>query len=338
MMQILQSAISRAAFPVALAALWLQAAWSQPVDIRVHDPVMIRQDGVYYLFCTGRGLSVFSSTDRKTWERKPAVFEAAPEWTTRLFPNFRNSEWAPDITHHNGVYYLYYSVSSFGSNNSAIGVATNTTLNPDDPAFKWVDHGPVVRSVAGRDMWNAIDPNLAFDDTGVPWLSFGSFWLGIKLVRLHESLTEVAQPEEWYTIAARFRDWKLEERDAGDSLNSTIEAPFIFKKNGFYYLFVSWDRCCRGRDSTYKVVAGRSEKISGPYLDKEGHDMRIGGGTLVVGGNSRWPGVGHNSAYTFDGVDYLVFHGYDVNDEGRSKLWIKEIEWHGKGWPRVALD
>jgi arabinan endo-1,5-alpha-L-arabinosidase len=66
--------------------------------------------------------------------------------------------------------------------------------------------------------------------------------------------------------------------------------------------------------------------------------MRIGGGTLVVAGNSRWPGVGHNAAYTFDGVDYLVFHGYDVSDEGRSKLWIKEIQWDAQGWPRVALD
>jgi arabinan endo-1,5-alpha-L-arabinosidase len=299
---------------------------------------MVKQDGVYYLFCTGRGISVWSSRDMKHWERGAPIFDAAPEWTTRLFPNFRNSEWAPDISFHDGVYYLYYSVSSFGSNNSAIGVATNATLNPDDPAFKWVDHGPVVKSVAGRDMWNAIDPNLAFDDAGAPWLTFGSFWLGIKVVRLNENLIGLAQPEEWYTVAGRFRDWKLDDKRAGDALSSAIEAPFIFRKNGYYYLFVSWDRCCRGKDSTYKVVVGRSEKITGPYLDREGQDMGIGGGTLVVAGNSNWPGVGHNATYTFDGVDYLVFHGYDVSDEGRSKLWIKDIQWDGQGWPSVTLD
>jgi arabinan endo-1,5-alpha-L-arabinosidase len=239
---------------------------------------------------------------------------------------------------HNGTYYLYYAVSSFGSNNSTIGVATNRTLHPGSPDFKWADHGPVVESVAGRDMWNAIDANLAFDEKGTPWLTFGSFWLGMKQVKLNANLTAVAQPEEWHTVAARDRYWKLEETDAGDELSSTIEAPFVFKKNGMYYLFVSWDRCCRGVNSTYKVVVGRSDKVTGPYLDKEGQQMHHGGGSLVVGGNKNWPGVGHNSAYTFDGKDYLVFHGYDASDQGRSKLWISEIQWDKDGWPSVSLE
>ena len=117
-----------------------------------------------------------------------------------------------------------------------------------------------------------------------------------------------------------------------------IEAPFIFKKNGLYYLFVSWDRCCSGAESTYKIVVGRSDNVFGPFLDNTGEDMRLGGGTLVVRGNEAWPGVGHNSTYTFDGTDYLVFHGYDLSDEGRSKLWIEEIQWDENGWPTVSLD
>jgi len=249
----------------------------------------------------------------------------------------RNDQWAPDIAFHDGTYYLYYSVSSFGTNNSAIGVATNKTLNPADAAYKWTDHGPVVQSVAGRDLWNAIDPNLAFDENGTPWLSFGSYWSGIKLVKLNANLTEVAAPEQWYTIAGRDRYWKLEETDAGDTSNSAIEAPFIFKKGDYYYLFVSWDRCCQGANSTYKVVVGRSKSITGPYLDKEGEDMRTGGGSLVVGGNEDWPGVGHNATYTFDNKDYLVFHGYNAKENGRSQLWIEEINWDANGWPTVSL-
>lgn len=320
------------------SVLLASAAWAEAINIRVHDPVMIRQDDTYYLFCTGRGISVWASKDRKNWERRPPVFENAPKWTTERYPKFENREWAPDISFHDGTYYLYYSVSSFGSNNSSIGVATNKTLHRGDPAFGWVDHGPLVESVAGRDMWNAIDPNLAFDDSGTPWLTFGSFWLGLKLVRLNPDLLEPARPPEWRTIAGRHRDWKLDETDAGDALNGAIEAPFLFRKSGFYYLFVSWDRCCRGKESTYKVVVGRAKSITGPYFDKEGQDMRLGGGSLVVAGNENWPGVGHNSAYTFEGVDYLVFHGYDMSDEGRSKLWIQPIHWDRGGWPTVSLD
>jgi arabinan endo-1,5-alpha-L-arabinosidase len=249
----------------------------------------------------------------------------------------RNNQWAPDIAFHNGTYYLYYSVSSFGSNNSAIGVATNKTLDPASADYKWTDHGRVVQSVAGRDLWNAIDPNLAFDENGTPWLSFGSYWSGIKLVKLNANLTEVAQPEQWYTLAGRDRYWKLEETDAGDVLSGAIEAPFIFKKGDYYYLFVSWDRCCQGANSTYKVVVGRSKNIIGPYFDKEAQDMRFGGGSLVVGGNADWPGVGHSATYTLDGQDYLVFHGYNAKEEGRSQLWIEEVTWDADGWPSVSL-
>jgi arabinan endo-1,5-alpha-L-arabinosidase len=323
---------------VSLFALFAQVMCAEHFNLQVHDPVMIRQDGTYYVFCTGKGISVFSSKDMKTWQAEKQVFAQAPEWVVQRYPKARNSEWAPDITLREGTYYLYYAVSSFGSNNSAIGVATNHTLHTDSPDFKWVDHGPVVESVTGRDLFNAIDPNLAFADDGTPWLIFGSFWNGIKAVKLNANLTVLAQPEEWHTIAARERYWKLEENYAGDERNGAIEAPFVFRKNGMYYLFVSWDRCCRGVNSTYKVVVGRSDNITGPYLDKTGQDMKFGGGSLVVRGNKAWPGVGHEAAYTFDGKDYLVFHGYDSSDQGRSKLWISEIHWDADGWPSVSLE
>jgi arabinan endo-1,5-alpha-L-arabinosidase len=114
---------------------------------------------------------------------------------------------------------------------------------------------------------------------------------------------------------------------------AAIEAPFIFRKNGYYYLFVSWDYCCRGVRSDYKIVIGRSRDVRGPYLDKNGKSLADGGGTLVLAGNSKWPGVGHNSAYTFDGKDYLVFHAYDAGDDGKSKLKIAEMKWDKEDWP-----
>ncbi|RNL86671.1 arabinan endo-1,5-alpha-L-arabinosidase, partial [Sinomicrobium pectinilyticum] len=163
-------------------------------DIRVHDPVMAEAGEHYYLFCTGRGISVFSSPDMEHWQKEDPVFEAAPEWTQDVVPGFKNHIWAPDIFKYKGKYYLYYSVSAFGKNTSAIGVATNATLAPDAADFKWQDHGIVVRSVPNRDLWNAIDPNVMQDEAGVPWLTFGSFWGGIKLVKLSENPVSVANP------------------------------------------------------------------------------------------------------------------------------------------------
>lgn len=299
----------------------------------VHDPVMIRQGDTYYLFCTGFGISVFSSKDMQNWRKEAPVFSKPPEWAVKAIPGFRGHIWAPDISYYNGKYYLYYAVSAFGKNTSCIGVAVNKTLDSASANYKWEDMGKVVQSVPGRDMWNAIDPNLIVDENNTPWLSFGSFWEGMKLVKLNSDLTSVAQPEQWYTVARRPRSFSIPDTAAGDA---AIEAPFIFKKGKYYYLFVSWDYCCRGEKSDYKVVVGRSEIVTGPYLDRNGVDLAKNGGTLVVqGDNKEWFGAGHNSAYTFNGKDYIVYHGYDAKDRGRSKLIINELKWED-GWPVVS--
>lgn len=301
-------------------------------DISVHDPVMIKQKDTYYLYCTGRGISVFSSKDLKNWNPEPAVFKEKPVWADAVAADFKNHIWAPDISFHNNTYYLYYSVSAFAKNTSAIGVTTNTTLDPKDPAYKWVDHGIVIQSVPNRDLWNAIDPNLTFDDNNTPWLAFGSFWEGLKMVKLNADLLSIAQPQEWYTISKRERGAGFEDAHPGDA---ALEAPFIFKKNGYYYQFLSWDFCCQGEKSTYKVVVGRSKVITGPYLDKEGKSLNDGGGTILIQPNENWYGAGHNSAYTFDGKDYIIFHAYEKKNNGKPKLEIKELKWDAGLWPSL---
>jgi arabinan endo-1,5-alpha-L-arabinosidase len=301
-------------------------------DVSVHDPVMMKQDGEYYVFFTGNGVSVYSSSDMKNWRYEKPVFEKAPDWVLKQLPNFRNSMWAPDISYYKGYYYLFYAVSAFGRNTSAIGVTRNKTLHPNSPDFKWEDMGCVIQSVPGRDHWNAIDPNLIVDDAGTPWLDFGSFWDGMKLVKLRDDLTGPTDPQEWYTVARRFRDPYTDDKSAGAG---QIEAPFIYKKGNFYYLFVSWDKCCSGLNSTYKVAVGRSVKVTGPYFSKDSVDLAKGGGTIIVQGDDNYAGVGHQAVVGYGGIDYLVYHGYDKKDNGRSKLVIKKIDWQ-KGWPVVV--
>jgi arabinan endo-1,5-alpha-L-arabinosidase len=299
-----------------------------------HDPVLIKQDSVFYLFTTGGGVS--SSTDLINWKQEKPVFDQSPSWITDdLIPGFQGGRgyWAPDIQLVNGTYYLYYSYSAFGKNTSVIGVATNKTLHPDSPDFKWVDHGLVVQSVPNRDMWNAIDPNLIMD-RNQGWLVFGSFWGGIKLVKLSTDLLSVDKPEVWYTVARRPRTFALDDTDPGDG---TIEGPFIYKHFQYYYLFVSLDYCCRGVSSNYNVVVGRSRNVEGPYVDKGGKLLSRGGGTPMAKGNEIWAGVGHTGHYNIDGKSIMIMHGYDKRDNGRSKLIIREMKWDRADWPSIDL-
>lgn len=306
---------------------------AQANKIPVHDPVVIKAGNLWHLYCTGRGIGHFTSADLENWTRAEPVFAEKPAWTDEVVPDFGNHIWAPDILYHQGTYYIYYSVSAFAKNTSAIGVATNKTLDPESEDFGWVDHGIVIRSQPNRDLWNAIDPNIIFDEQGTAWMSFGSFWEGLKLVKMDPSLTKIAEPQEWHTIARRERSFQLSDKNPGDA---ALEAPFIFKKGDWYYLFISWDLCCRGANSTYKVVVGRSKSVEGPYFDKEGVNLFHGGGSPVIKGNDNWYGAGHCSVYDFDGQDYMFLHAYEAADGGRSKLIVKTIEWTADGWPLVA--
>ena len=315
----------------------------------MHDPVAAYCDGTWYLFSTSFGIDILSSKDLKTWDHAGRVFDKAPQWAVETVPGYNGHTWAPDILYHDGMYYLYYSCSSFGKNTSTIGVATNRTLNSSSPDYRWEDHGCVVRSIAGRDLWNAIDPNVVIDSEGRGWLSFGSFWGGIKLVRLDDTLTKLAEPQEWFPICRRPEGTAEDTSQTDDAIkadprgpdfdpgNGAVEAPFIVYRNGYYYLFVSYDLCCRGAKSTYKVVCGRAKEVTGPYIDAAGVPLMQGGGTLVVGGNDRYPGAGHCAVVQKDGVDIMLFHAYDRDFGYDSRLLVKPIDWSEAGWTSVAL-
>jgi arabinan endo-1,5-alpha-L-arabinosidase len=267
----------------------------------VHDPAIIRGEDAYYLFCTGMGIPVLRSTNLVDWRTAspPLVFAQLPEWAQAAIPGQADA-WAPDISYFNGKYHLYYSVSTFGSNRSVIGLATNVTLNVESPDFRWVDEGLVIESQRS-DNYNCIDANLIIDADGNPWLAFGSFWSGIKLRRLDYATGKLSTEDETlYPLAQRFVN------------SGSVEAPFIIRKGDFYYLFVSHDFCCRGVESTYHVVVGRSENITGPYVDRDGVALTAGGGTQVTFPSERWKGPGHNSILQENGVEYIVYHAYDA--------------------------
>lgn len=314
------------------------------IDMRhpdVHDPVMARgEDGRYYIFATGMGVGVMSSSDMKEWQFEAPVLKEIPTWAIDTVRGYRGHTWAPDISYHNGMWHLYYSCSTFGKNGSAIGHAVNKTLDTRSADFGWTDKGMVIASHRGKDNWNAIDPNLIVDRKGVPYLTYGSFWDGIQLIQLSEKdyQTPITQP---VTIARRYDkrfvngkniNFTIEGRDTIEAGENAIEAPFIYKHGKYYYLFVSFDYCCRGENSTYKTVYGRSKNIEGPYYDKEGRRMDKGGGTPLFGPNIIYFGVGHCSVYDFNGQTYFISHAYEKAHNGRAKLFVRPLYFDRNGW------
>jgi arabinan endo-1,5-alpha-L-arabinosidase len=323
----------------ALAATGTQPAAAAPADtganaraaqgsapyIFIHDPTMAREGGTYYVFSTGDpagsigngNIQIRTSANLRSWTYAGTVFATKPAWITSALGDIPNL-WAPDISYFGGRWHLYYAGSSFGSNNSVIGLATTPTLDPRSPKYHWTDDGLVFRTTSA-DNFNAIDPSLVTAADGGKWLALGSFFSGIKMIQLDAATGKPAASPTVYSLASKpFPD---PEEGAG-----------ITYHDGYYYLFVSVDNCCRGISSTYHVQVGRSTSITGPYVDASGTAMTNGGGMEVQGTDAGMIGPGGEFVFTSGGSDWLVYHYYDAFDNGAAWIQIRPLTWVG-GWP-----
>jgi arabinan endo-1,5-alpha-L-arabinosidase len=318
---------AQAPAPVAQAETNLSTAVSAEMaafgsrGVRVHDPsTIIKCNDEYWVFYTGWGVPSYHSKDLMTWEPGPHVFTNAPAWKNEAVPaHIGNGFWAPDIIHLGDRYLLYYSISTFGKKISAIGLATTPTLDPSNPAFGWTDQGEVIRSTGTND-FNTIDPAVFHDADGKLWLSFGSFWSGIKLIQL--------DPKTGKRIAADSPIYPLAHYES-------IEASYLYQHGGYYYLFLNWGICCRNTNSTYNIRVGRSKVITGPYLDQSGVDLLKDGGSLVLGTEGKFIGPGHAGIYSEGGTNWFSCHFYDGSNRGNSTLAILPMRWTANDWPEI---
>ncbi|WP_427116668.1 arabinan endo-1,5-alpha-L-arabinosidase [Pseudarthrobacter scleromae] len=295
-------------------------------DFFTHDPALVKGEAgePWFIYSTGNGqvadgnIQVRRSDDGVDWEYAGEVWQEKPAWLSAAVPGVDNL-WAPELYEHDGIWYLYYSASTFGKNLSVIALATNSTLDPGDPAYEWVDRGQVVSSKGER--FNAIDPGIAEDRNGTPWMSFGSFWTGLRLVELEWPTGLRADAAEPLAIADR------------KAPPNAIEAPYILPHGGKYYLFFSRDFCCQGLDSTYNIAVGRADTITGPYVDAEGRELLDGGGTPLLASDGGRVGPGGQSV----SGNTLAFHYYAEELDGAFRLGLAELEWKD-GWPAARWE
>ncbi len=283
--------------------------WPLIGNLGTHDPTIMLENGVWWQFQTGPGIyGKVSRNGGTNWEPLASVLSSKLSWWSQYVPNQVGTDvWAPEVEAYNGRVWMYYSISTFGSRVSAIGLLSS----PSIAAAQWRDDGLVIATNNSHN-YNAIDPDLVLDANGAPWLSFGSWNSGIKLTRLGSNMKPTGS---LHSIASR---------------SGGIEAPNIVHRNGYYYLFVSTGTCCQGTNSTYQIRYGRSTSITGPYVDKNGTSMMNGGGSLLDGGNSRWVGPGGQD---IEGTGVIARHAYDAQDNGNAKLLISDLRWDSSGWP-----
>jgi len=280
----------------------------------VADPTICRSaSGEYFVFSTAPGIQIRTSPDRTAWTLVGVVWPDGAPWTDQYTGTSNGNLWAPDCTVIDGQFFLYYAASSFGSQNSAIFFAKSSTGMPGS----WTNEGLVTSTATGA-TYNAIDPNLFID--GSNWyLSLGSFWSGIKLETLSSS-TGKPTSSAVTSLATRTAD------------SGAIEASVIYKSGSFYYLFSSWDLCCKGTSSTYNIRVGRATNVAGPYVDQSGVNLLNGGGTLVLAAHDNVIGPGGQDLYTDTDGTIMVYHYYT---SAGTILGINLLDF-SSGWPVVV--
>jgi arabinan endo-1,5-alpha-L-arabinosidase len=299
----------------------------------VHDPsTVVRFKGKYYVYTTGRGAPIISSPDGETWTREGSVFQQIPDDVHAAVPKNNGMDvWAPDLVRMNGQFYLYYAVSSWGSFQSVVALATNPVLDPKDPAYKWTSRGVVVGSDGVEDL-NAIDPGVIHAPDGTLWVCYGSYHGSIRITQLDPETGLALHPGQLGAPVATARQ---------------SEASDIIFHDGYYYLFVNHGSCCKGKASEYNIRVGRSKSITGPYLDKHGETMESGGGSLFLAAHDHRIGPGHFGRVldydaSPDGSEggperFSIHYEADMTRNGRSVLDIRPLLWSVDGWP-IAGD
>jgi arabinan endo-1,5-alpha-L-arabinosidase len=337
----LAAALVALAAPVAAHAYPNPMPTTQPgaVDKPAVDPSLVIRSGApkYVLLSTGDNNLTSYSTDRLTWTPGVATMLVPPVWWETETLNWYT--WAPDISFHNGKYWLYYvrARPPAGHHDATIGVATSSTGDPGT----WIDGGKVVSSrndpatpddPSSGDRYRALDPNLFVDTDGKWYVLFGSFWDGIFIQQADQNSGKLLYYANLVNIAARPgpRQWER-----------PIEAPFLFKRGGYYYLFVSFGYCCKTpkEANDYHIRVGRSTSPTGPYVDKAGVDMRSGGGSVVLDSHDPYVFAPGGQSVVHDpntGQDLLVYHYYDKRVANWPKaLGINKLDWDAAGWPVV---
>lgn len=283
------------------------------------DPSVLRVGDVFYCYSTDNNCNILRSEDLVNWKKVGTAFtkDTRPAWMLRD-DGSKPFIWAPCCVCVDGKYHLYYSVSKgIGLDASGFGVAVS-----DSPEGPFVDQGPIVQKNDGCGTGGNID-QFYWEEGGVKYIIWGSHQ-GIFISELTDDGLALKQP------------------GSPDGITTIIgpgwEAPYLYKKGGYYYMFLSKGTCCKGEESTYNVQVGRATSLMGPYRNKKGEDLlEVKGSFKMLESNAYAVGPGHNAEIMTDdaGDEWFIYHSYvrGYADEYKRVLFVDKLTWDEEGWP-----
>jgi arabinan endo-1,5-alpha-L-arabinosidase len=292
------------------------------------DPAVLRgADGAFYAYATmgsGYHIQVASSPDLVAWEYHGEALEP-PAW-------MGSASWAPDVTLHNGTFFMYFGAMQASSGVMCIAVATSASpLGP----FRDAIGAPLFCSPPAPENFAAIDPK-SFDDeaTGRTFLYFGSDGAPISAVELAANRTALApgSPPPFPPLRP------LVTADPAQPYEGTlVEGAWLHRSRGSYFLFYSGNNCCSS-GAHYAVMVARAGSALGPFV-KLGNATGSGSNVILSeGAGGVFAAPGHNSVITDDaGNDFMLYHAYRSGDlAGPRMLLMDRIVYDAAGWPRVG--
>ncbi len=299
--------------------LLAQNKYTNPVfDQNTPDPSVVQApDGAFYAY--GTGGTCRKSYDLVNWEDMGIALQR-PTWNDSVRTDkegkvhpMRFSLWALDVSRVGKKYLVHYASAYWGNETrTGLGVAEGTSPT------EFTDCGKMFRSTE-IGVQNSIDPCYV-KDKGKKYLIWGSF-RRLYMGRLTKDGKRIKNPSHLTQVAG-----------------TAFEGAMVYKRKGYYYLFASVGTCCEGAKSTYHTVVGRSKKLAGPYVDRQGGRMLDNHYETVIKGNDRWKGPGHNSEIITDkeGDTWLLYHAYDALDPEKGRVMLLDkLLWDEEGWPYV---
>ncbi|MDS0528310.1 RICIN domain-containing protein [Clostridium sp. SHJSY1] len=365
--------------------------------ISVHDPSIVKANGKYYLFGSHRADAV--SSDLASWKTLSTnvntdyakIFSVGGKWAAHGSKSYdiTGNLWAPDVIYNKKMkkWCMYMSVNG-DKFYSSIALATadnvegpykyagtvvysgftNSSQASETDYKKVTGTNTVDSRYLSNSAWNsaygpnAIDPCVVYDKDGNLWMSYGSWFGGLFMLKLDNS-TGLRDYSYTYATKTNSSDKYLGTKISGGYGTSGEGSYIVYDKSaGYYYLYESY---C-GLNATdsfsgYQIRLFRSKNINGPYTDAKGNsaictsakDDKTTKGIKLFGNytfsslksvangelsSKGYMSGGHNSALIDDnGQRYLVYHTRFNNGTEGHQVRIHQQFLNEDGWPVTAV-
>lgn len=245
-------------------------------------------------------LDAFSSKDLVNWKKHERILDI------KDIPWAEFALWAPSVIHANNKYYLFFGANDIQSNDEHGGIGVAVADKPEGP-YKDALGKPLIDKF--HNGAQPIDQFVFRDDDGQHYLYYGG-WRHCNVVKLNKDLLSLDQ----------FDDGETFEEITPEHY---VEGPFVFKRDGKYYLM--WSEGGWGGPN-YSVAYAIGTSPTGPF-------KRIG--KILQQDAKVATGAGHHSVIPVRRSDtwYIVYHRRPLGDRNGNhrEVCIDEMHFNKDG-------